>query len=70
MKILLVKPPKSQKVFTFSRSEPLELEYLASAVKEHEVKILDMRIDRDLMKRLEQFRPFFLQALSWPVDKV
>lgn len=68
MKILLVKPPKNKKVLTFSRTEPLELEYLASAVKEHEVKILDMRIDRDLMKRLEQFRPDFVGTTAYTCD--
>ena len=40
--------------------EPLELEYLASAVKEHDVEILDMRIDKGLNQKLEQFRPDFV----------
>jgi hypothetical protein len=38
-------------------SEPLELEYLASAVLGHHVEILDMRIDRNLQWKLEKLRP-------------
>jgi len=60
LKILLIKPPLSRDLITLPRVEPLELEYLASAVKEHEVEILDMRIDKGLDKKLEQFRPNFV----------
>lgn len=61
MNILLVQPPKADltiggdDVFLF---EPLALEYLAAGVSdEHSVRILDMRIDRDLSAVLDTFRP-------------
>jgi len=57
VKILLIKPPQNRHQITLSRIEPLELEYLASSVKEYDVDILDMRIDKRLIKKLEQFRP-------------
>ena len=59
MKILLIKPPLNRNMLTFypTRAEPLELEYLASAVEEHEVEILDMRIDKNLIKKLEDYQP-------------
>jgi radical SAM superfamily enzyme YgiQ (UPF0313 family) len=37
--------------------DPMELEYLAAAVPDHMVEILDMRVDDDLQTRLEKFRP-------------
>jgi len=43
MKILLIKPPLNRYLFAPIIGEPLELEYLASAAKEHDVEILDMR---------------------------
>lgn len=60
MKILLIKPPLSRNLLTMYKAEPLELEYLASAVMEHEVEILDMRIDNNLAKKLEQHKPDFV----------
>ena len=61
MKILLVEPPKApstiggEDVFLF---EPLALEYLAAGVsKEHEVRILDLRLDKDLQRIYTDFHP-------------
>ena len=57
MNILLIKPPFNPNLITKSIYEPLELEYLAAAVNEHRVKILDMRLDKNLMKSLHTFKP-------------
>jgi radical SAM superfamily enzyme YgiQ (UPF0313 family) len=61
MRILLIEPakPKSalggEDVFIY---EPLALEYVAAGVStEHEVRILDLRIDKDLDSVLEDFQP-------------
>ena len=61
MRILLIEPAKSpismagEDVFLF---EPLALEYVAAGVKdEHEVKLLDQRIDDTVEQTLEAFRP-------------
>ncbi len=52
MKILLVQPAKPEKAMggeDFSIFEPLALEYLAAGVAgDHDVRILDMRLDPDL----------------------
>jgi radical SAM superfamily enzyme YgiQ (UPF0313 family) len=57
MKILLIKPPLNPHLISPSLGEPLELEYLASAVKEQDVEIFDMRFDKNLMSKLEDFKP-------------
>jgi radical SAM superfamily enzyme YgiQ (UPF0313 family) len=57
MNILLIKPPFNPNLITKSIYEPLELEYLAAAVNEHRVKILDMRLDKNLMRTLHAFKP-------------
>lgn len=68
MKILLIKPPLNPYLISPTIGEPLELEYLASAAKEHEVEILDMRLDKDLTKRLEKFRPDFVGITGYTCD--
>ncbi|HON91509.1 MAG TPA: radical SAM protein [Sedimentisphaerales bacterium] len=59
MRILLVQPGFSDGVgFRLVASpEPLHLEMIAATVPEHEVRILDMRIDTDLKSTLRQFQP-------------
>ena len=61
MKILLVQPVKPAKALggeDFAIYEPLALEYLAAGVAgDHDVRILDMRIDYDLDSQLRQYRP-------------
>ena len=61
MKILLIEPAKplsaigGEDVFIF---EPLALEYIAAGVlDEHEVKILDLRLDKELKPTLTEFGP-------------
>ncbi len=61
MKILLIQPKKPEKSIggeDFAIFEPLALEYLASSViSNHEVKILDMRLEDDLESVLQSFQP-------------
>lgn len=61
MKVLLIEPPKApltiggEEVFLF---EPLALEYVAAGVAgDHDVRILDMRLDKGLASVLEDFEP-------------
>ena len=60
MRILLVRPgqPKASRgLKRIMRCEPLELEYLAASVPNHDVKIHDMLISDSLSKILESFNP-------------
>lgn len=61
MKGLLLYPPTNKSVVGGDRvfiHEPLSLEYLGASIKSgHDVSILDMRIDDNLPKRLEDFSP-------------
>lgn len=68
MKILLIKPPLNRYLFSPAVGEPLELEYLASAVNEHDVEILDMRIDKNLVGKLEEFDPHFVGITGYTCD--
>jgi radical SAM superfamily enzyme YgiQ (UPF0313 family) len=68
MKILLIKPPLNPRLIAPSRGEPLELEYLAAAVQEHKVEILDMRIDSRLAKKLDEFKPDFVGLTGYTCD--
>jgi radical SAM superfamily enzyme YgiQ (UPF0313 family) len=60
VKILLIQPAKPQKALggeDFSIFEPLALEYLAAGVAgDHDVRILDMRLDPDLDAVLNHFQ--------------
>ncbi len=71
MKILLVEPPKSpvtiggEDIFLF---EPLALEYVAAGVTgEHDVRILDMRLDKKLRSMLEDFVPEIVGFTAYTV---
>jgi len=59
VRILLVQPDLSAGIgFRLAASpEPLHLEMIAATVPEHEVRILDMRLDRDLEAALRSFQP-------------
>ncbi len=59
MRILLVQPGSSEGVgFPLVASpEPLHLEMIAATVPEHDVRILDMRLDDDLERVLRAFQP-------------
>ncbi len=71
MKILLIEPPKppltigGDDVFLF---EPLALEYLAAGVShEHEVRILDLRLDDGLQRELADFSPDIVGITAYTV---
>ncbi len=71
MKILLVEPCKApatiggEDVFLF---EPLALEYVAAGVaRDHEVRILDLRLGNDLCEVLEEFQPNVVGITSYTV---
>ena len=60
MRILLVQPDSNRTCIGFkrlARPEPLALETVAGTVPDHEVRILDMRCDSDLVGALERFQP-------------
>jgi len=67
MRILLVQP-ECQKAHVGFRlaamPEPLSLEFLATTVPTHEVRILDMRIDDDLESALKSFSPEIVGVTS------
>ena len=72
MKILLIQPAKA--LLTISGEdvrgmpEPLALEYIASGVvKNHQVRILDMRIEKDLESVLRDFRPDVVGITAYTV---
>jgi radical SAM superfamily enzyme YgiQ (UPF0313 family) len=71
LKILLIQPAKSPRtiggedVFLY---EPLALEYLGAAVgQEHDVRILDMRLDKNLDKALNDLRPDLVGITAYTV---
>jgi hopanoid C-3 methylase len=71
MKILLIEPAKApgtiggDDIFLY---EPLALEYLAAGVcKNHEVKILDLRLEKNLQQILEGFSPDVVGVTSYTV---
>ncbi|MFW6137622.1 MAG: B12-binding domain-containing radical SAM protein [Spirochaetota bacterium] len=68
MKILLIKPPLNPNLISTTLYEPLELEYLAAAASRHHTEILDMRIEKDLQKKLHSFRPDLAGITSYTCD--
>lgn len=71
MKILLVEPAKApgtiggDDVFLY---EPLALEYVAAGVaKDREIKILDLRLEKNLQQTLEGFSPDIVGITSYTV---
>lgn len=71
MKILLIEPAKSplsiggEDLFLY---ESLALEYVAAGVAHsHDVRILDMRLDKDLQGTLEDFQPDVVGITSYTV---
>ena len=71
MKILLVQPAKPEKALggeDFSIFEPLALEYLAAGVAgNHDVRILDMRLDPDLDAALHNYQPEVVGLTAYTV---
>jgi radical SAM superfamily enzyme YgiQ (UPF0313 family) len=71
MKILLIEPDKSPVVIggeDFSIYEPLALEYIAAGVvNDHEVKILDLRLENNFEDVLEKFSPDVVGITAYTV---
>jgi hopanoid C-3 methylase len=60
MRVLLVRPPVPRHTMGLKHvmvCEPLELEYVAAGLDGHEVRILDMILERGYEERLRAFRP-------------
>jgi radical SAM superfamily enzyme YgiQ (UPF0313 family) len=71
MKVLLIEPAKGttslggEEYFVY---EPLALEYLAAGIaSDHDVRILDMRLDNDLSSTLEAFEPDVVGITAYTV---
>ncbi len=60
MKVLLIYPDTSQQSVIPKKLiniEPLGLEYLAGSIPEHQVEILDMKMENNWQKKFEEFQP-------------
>lgn len=71
MKILLINPPAGKRTMGLkhlAKVEPLALEILGAALPGHEVRILDMELDRDLDGTLRRFRPEIVGASAQVVQ--
>ncbi len=72
MRILLIQPPKSPSTIggeDLYMHEPLSLEYIAAGVvTDHDVEILDMRIERNLNRILADFRPDVVGITAYTVN--
>ncbi|MDY6892674.1 MAG: radical SAM protein [Chloroflexota bacterium] len=72
MKVLLVQPTKAPITIggeDIQLYEPLALEYIASGIiSEHEVRILDMRIENSLLATLNEFKPDVVGLTSYTVN--
>ncbi len=71
MKILLIQPRKPDRAIggeDFHIYEPLALEYLASGIRgHHDVKILDMRLERNMDEALNSFKPDVIGITAYTV---
>jgi len=68
MRILLIQPPVSPIDLAVGRlvlNEPLALEIIAACVANHEVRILDMRLDDGLERELDAFQPNIVATTSY-----
>ncbi len=66
MRILLVQPglPEGVGFRLVASPEPLHLEMIAATVPEHDVRILDMRLDTELESALRKFKPDMVGVTS------
>ncbi len=67
MRILLVQPDYQIANFGFrlaAMPEPLHLEVLAGCLPDHDVRILDMRIDANLLGLVDEFQPHIVGVTS------
>jgi len=71
MKILLIQPAKPADAVggeDLSAFEPLSLEYLAAGLAQnHDIRILDMRFEHDLMRHLNDFGPQIIGITAYTV---
>jgi radical SAM superfamily enzyme YgiQ (UPF0313 family) len=68
MRVLLIRPPVPRHTIGLRHvmiCEPLELEYVAAGIPDHEVQIFDMIIERGLERRLQQFKPAIVGTSSY-----
>lgn len=68
MKVLLIRPPVPKHTIGLKHimiCEPLELEYIAAGLQKHEVNILDLIVEKNLIKRLRTFRPDVVGTSSY-----
>lgn len=71
MKVLLIQPPNTLTDIAARTVclEPLALEYIAAGIiDEHDVKILDMRLDDNLDQLLKEFNPDVVGITSYTVN--
>jgi len=68
MRILLIKPPLNKNLLAPNHDEPLELEYVAAAAAGHDVEILDMRIEKNLWRKLDRFQPDLVGVTAFTCD--
>src|SRR5215475_12745789 len=60
MRILLVRPPVPRQTIGLKHvmiCEPLELEYVAAGLTDHEVQIMDLIVEKGFTRRLNRFKP-------------
>ena len=68
MRILLVRPAVPRHTIGLKHimiCEPLELEYVAAGLRNHEVQVLDLIIEKGLRERLATFRPDIVGTSSY-----
>ena len=71
MKVLLIQPNSSERMVGFTslvRPEPLALEILAANLPQHEVKILDLRVDPTLEQGVAAFQPDIVGVTGYTTD--
>ena len=68
MKILLIRPPVPKYTIGLKHimiCEPLELEYVAAGLEYHEVKIIDLILEKNFLKKLKKFNPDVIGTSSY-----
>jgi radical SAM superfamily enzyme YgiQ (UPF0313 family) len=68
MRILLIRPPVPKHTIGLKHimiCEPLELEYVAAGLRDHEVQVMDLIIEKGLTDRLRTFQPDLVGTSSY-----
>jgi radical SAM superfamily enzyme YgiQ (UPF0313 family) len=68
MKILLVRPAVPKHTIGLKHimiCEPLELEYVAAGLPDHDIQVVDLILERGLRERLEAFQPDIVGTSSY-----